>query len=290
MRTSSLIIRDILSNALKDIGNQLGAADAACIAGPLYAGTDNALREAVKNGKDGRKENLAVVLDTSGGVAEVVERMVRIIRHAYNEVSFIVPDRAMSAGTMLVMSGDNILMDHYSCLGPIDAQVEKNDGTLLSTASYLRKFEEMIKKSQKGTLTEAEVILLEKMDLGELEEYEQEAELAKELLTNWLSKYKFKNWKTTQTHNKKVTQEMRRNRANEIAMALGDYGRWHTHGRPIDIDALRKMGLQVENYAEDKNLAPLAKNIEFYFDLLQDYMAREKIRGLVQLGNFLEVL
>ncbi len=288
--TSSFVIRDNLEKALRKIGGHLGA-DAACIAGPLYPGIDFALRESVETGKDGRKKNLAVILDTNGGVAEVVERMVKIIRHTYaGEVVFIVPDSAMSAGTMLVMSGDRILMNYYSCLGPIDAQVEKDDGTLLSTVSYLRKFEEMKEKSKTGEITPAEVALLEKMNLAELEEYQQEAELAKELLTNWLSTYKFKSWKKTEKRGTKVTPQMRRERATQIAETLGDYNRWHTHGRPIGIDTLREIGLLVENYAEDEKLEPLAGAVEFYFDLMKDFMAREKIRGLVQLGNSLEAL
>ena len=47
---------------------------------------------------------------------EVTERMVNIIRHFYEEVVFIVPDVALSAGTIFVMSGDEIMMDYYSCL------------------------------------------------------------------------------------------------------------------------------------------------------------------------------
>ena len=41
---------------------------------------------------------------TQGGTIEVVERMVNTIRHHYEDVSFIVLDKAMSAGTVFVMS------------------------------------------------------------------------------------------------------------------------------------------------------------------------------------------
>lgn len=285
MRTN-FIIRDILENALKDVGKNMGGMDAACIAGPLIPPVENVVRDAVEKGKDGRKTKIAIVLDTPGGVAEVVDRMVKTIRHAYKEVAFIVPDAAMSAGTMLAMSGDRILMDYHSCLGPIDAQVEKG-GKLLSTVGYLRQFEQMKERSREGTLTEADVILLHKMDLGELEEYEQEGKLAVELLTDWLSRYKFKNWKKTETKQIKVTPSLRRKRATEIAEKLGDYDRWHTHGRPIDIHALRTMNLRIENYSEKRELND---NIKFYFSLLQDFMMQEKIGGLVQLGNFYQGL
>ena len=75
--------------------------------------------------REDRRSNL--ILDTPGGVVEVVERIVRVLRHHYTEVKFVIPDRAMSAGTVLAMSGDDILMDYHSCLGPIDPQLQLDD-------------------------------------------------------------------------------------------------------------------------------------------------------------------
>ena len=38
-------------------------------------------------------------------------------------VAFVsAPDRAMSAGTIFALSADRIMMDYFSCLGPIDPQ------------------------------------------------------------------------------------------------------------------------------------------------------------------------
>ncbi len=66
-------------------------------------------------------------IHTGGGVAETVERMVQIMRQHYNEIWFVVPDLAMSARTILCMSGDKIYMDYSSALGPIDPQVPNNE-------------------------------------------------------------------------------------------------------------------------------------------------------------------
>ena len=43
--------------------------------------------------------------------------------------NFWCPIFAMSAGTILVMSGDDIYMDYYAVLGPIDPQVRNQNGT-----------------------------------------------------------------------------------------------------------------------------------------------------------------
>ena len=50
--------------------------------------------------------------------------MVATLRSNYGDVTVIVPDRAMSAGTIFALSADRIMMDYFSCLGPIDPQIE----------------------------------------------------------------------------------------------------------------------------------------------------------------------
>ena len=47
------------------------------------------------------------------------------------------------------------MMDHLSCLGPIDPQIEK-DGKLVPALSYLNQYERLNKKAQEGVLTAAD--------------------------------------------------------------------------------------------------------------------------------------
>jgi len=226
---------------------------------------------------------LVIILDTPGGIVEVVERMVEVIRHFYSDVIFIIPDRAMSAGTIFTLSGDRILMDYFSCLGPIDPQIEK-DGQLVPALSYLNQFERLNKKASAGTLTSAEYALLSKLDLGELYRFEQARELSKELLVKWLTKYKFKNWKTTRTRKIKVTKGFKEDKANEIAEILNKPERWHSHGRGIDMKTLiAEVGLLIEDYTKIDDLGPTIKE---YFELLTDYINREKFSSFVHTKRF----
>ena len=78
--------------------------DVLTIVAPIFNGLENFVKGAVESIPQ-KKDQLAVILDTGGGVVEVVERMVNIIRHHYKHITFIVPDRAMSAGTIFVMRG-----------------------------------------------------------------------------------------------------------------------------------------------------------------------------------------
>lgn len=185
-----------------------------------------------------KKEKIYIILTTMGGSATVVERFVNILRQHYKEVNFIVPDYAYSAGTIFCMSGDNILMDYFSVLGPIDPQVQNKEGRLVAALGYLDKINQLIEKARNNTMTQAEFIMLKDFDLAELRGYEQARDLTIDLLEKWLVKYKFKNWTTHKTNsakkNQPVTEEEKIIRAKEIAAHLSDNNKWKSHGRPIN--------------------------------------------------------
>ena len=109
-------------------------------------GLEHIVKDAVESLQD-RKSKLSVILDTLGGAIEVVERMVNIIRYHYDEVDFLIPDRAISAGTVFIMAGDRIFMSYFSCLGPIDPQVYKN-GEFVPALSYLNQYKRLCEKAE----------------------------------------------------------------------------------------------------------------------------------------------
>ena len=123
-------------------------ADVLTIFGPILPGLEKIIKNSVERLRN-RRERIAVILDTVGGIVEIVERIVTVIRHYYIEVYFLVPDRAMSAGTVLVMAGDQIFMTYFSCLGPIDPQIEK-DGKLVPAMSYLNQYQRFSEKAESG--------------------------------------------------------------------------------------------------------------------------------------------
>lgn len=61
-----------------------------------------------------------IIIETPGGAAEQVSHFVRRMRPRFQDVSFIVVNRAMSAGTLWALSGNEIWMDERAVLGPID--------------------------------------------------------------------------------------------------------------------------------------------------------------------------
>jgi hypothetical protein len=180
----------------------------------------------------------------------------------------------MSAGTVLVMAGDEIKMDYYSVLGPIDPQVQRpGSRSWIPALGYLIQFERLMTKAANGTLNTAEMaFLIEKFDPAELYRYEQSRQLSITLLKQWLVKYKFRNWKQTKTRRTVVTRKMREVRAEEIAQKLNSTDVWHTHARGISMHVLRRdLKLEIDDFGTDKNLDWTLKT---YYRLLTDYMMR----------------
>src|SRR5262245_3540696 len=122
---------------------ELGA-DVVGLFGPIVPGVEYTAREAIEK-LPAKRGKLAMVVTTPGGSIETTERIVNLVRHHYPEVVYVIPNLALSAGTVLAMSGDAILMDYFACLGPIDPQVER-DGRWIPALSYLDQFAALTNK------------------------------------------------------------------------------------------------------------------------------------------------
>lgn len=230
--------------------------------------------------REGKRKSIAIVLTTTGGQAEVVEKLVEVVRNHYELVYFVVPVAAMSAGTIFCMSGDKIYMDYSSSLGPIDPQVPDREGKFLVPAlGHLDKVNEMIGKSRDNTITPVEFQWLLNQDLAMLRFYEQARDLSIALLKKWLVQYKFKDWLTHRTNNpgSPVTSAEKEARATEIAQLLSNNSHWNTHGRFIGMSTLAKeCRLDIDDFGTDPELQ---KAVRTYNDVLSDYLGRVQIRS-----------
>ena len=281
--TSDTIAIEWLHSKLEEIEKHCNA-DAMTIYGYIMPPIDHRVRLAIESLPELRS-SLLVIIDTPGGIVEVAERIVSTLRHYYQEVKFLIPDSAMSAGTVLVMSGDAILMDHFSRLGPIDPQLHiEGKPIATSVLSYLEQFNRLVEKSEEGTLTSAELILLQKLDLADLRQYELAAELSVNLIREWLVHYKFKDWSTHSSTGQPVTQQEKMYRAEEIARTLNDQQRWGTHNRGIDRNALTDLGLRVDDLESDRQLNSLVKE---YFWFFRDFMYKMDYHNVVHSRHYL---
>lgn len=270
---SNTLIEGELNQRLKAVEDLLSC-DAIAYLGPITDIAASFFKMIVEEDGFQRHDKLVVLLETNGGFVEEAERLVNIIRHHYSTVDFIVATHAMSAGTVLVMSGDDIYMDYSAMLGPIDPQVMRAPSqSFVPALGYLEQYERLIARSAKGELTSAELAyLIEKFDPAELYQYEQAKDLSIALLEEWLVKYKFKNWTQTATRKEQVTVDMKKQRAKDIASLLNDTRRWHSHNRGISMEIVREeLQLRIEDI---EDVAGLKDALTSYTSLLFDYTSK----------------
>jgi hypothetical protein len=285
-------IKNILNEKLAELEKNFGA-DVVFYYGEIHPSLIRPFRDLIEDLiKDTNKaekfdRHLVIILNTGGGSAEIVEKMVDITRFHYGEVYFVVPDFAMSAGTIFCMSGNEIYMDYSSSLGPIDPQVW-NGTQYVPALGYLDKVEELLEKAKNGNLTNAEFLILQNQDLAMLSRYEQAKQLTITLLKKWLVEFKFTDWTVHETDSSKkgqpVTQAEKEARAEEIARQLGDNHYWHSHGRMIGISTLRGLlRLKIEDYSNDSLLQPVIRS---YNDLMTEYIAKNNFPFSLHSRNY----
>jgi ATP-dependent protease ClpP protease subunit len=285
-------IKNILNEKLTDLEKNFEA-DVLFYYGEIHPDLLRPFRDLIEDlikvatEKEQSDRRLVIILNTGGGSAEIVEKMVDITRFHYGEVYFVVPDFAMSAGTIFCMSGNKIYMDYSSSLGPIDPQVW-NGTQYVPALGYLDKVEELLEKAKTGNLTNAEFLILQNQDLAMLSRYEQAKQLTITLLKKWLVEFKFVDWAVHENDPSKkgqpVTQLEKEARAEEIAKQLGNNHYWHSHGRMIGINTLRELlRLKIEDYSKDPALQPLIRS---YNDLITEYIAKNSFPFFLHSRNY----
>lgn len=107
--------------------SQENDADIFLITGPFEGVLDRNVIKAVRQNKS--KSNAILLLSTLGGDADIAYRIARCFQELYKDGQFIVfvPDVCKSAGTLVVLGADQIIMSRKAQLGPLDVQLGKPD-------------------------------------------------------------------------------------------------------------------------------------------------------------------
>lgn len=222
-------------------------------------------------------DKVDIYLETPGGSGGTAEEIVKFLRNNFDTVSFVVSGEAKSAGTIIVLSGDEILMTETGSLGPIDAQV-KIGRSVVSAYDYIEWVDEKRKETEKqGVLNPFDATMVAQITPGELSGVFHALEYAKDLVIEWLVKYKFKKWLVTETRQIPVTEEMKINCASEIAKKLTDHSKWRLHGRSIKREDLENIGLKIKRVEDDPKLSGLVYRIQLVCRMLFDTTTTFKI-------------
>lgn len=204
--------------------------------------------------------DIDIILVTPGGSAQQVARFVDKVRPRFDNVSFILPDMCMSAGTIFAMSGDEIIMDSRAYIGPIDPQVANKDGRFVPAQAILtliseiqKRGEKSIKKGQQPQWTDLQI--MNQIDAKEIGDAINASKYSIELVNNYLYDYKFRTW-VAHSDSTLTTSKERKDRAEEIAELLCNHEHWKTHSRGINRDiAWKECKLKIKHPEDTEGLS-----------------------------------
>jgi hypothetical protein len=83
---------------------------------------------------ESRKANAILIVSTFGGEADPAFRLIRSLRTRYNKITVGVFGMCKSAGTLLALGADHIVMGDLGELGPLDVQMTKPDELMSATS------------------------------------------------------------------------------------------------------------------------------------------------------------
>lgn len=186
-------------------------------------------------------KDLLLILHTPGGMAEAAQTIVDYLRSKFSAIDVIVPTYAMSAGTMIALGCNRIVMGRQSQLGPTDPQLIVENRPF-SAHSIVEQFEEAKGEiSGNPVLAHAWAPVLRSFGPALLQEARKSIAYGQTLVQDWLEKYMF--------------SERPDSAALASAVAAHFGGNQHgSHGRRIDRDEAKQQQLVVIDLEHDQHL------------------------------------
>lgn len=192
------------------------------------------------------ERGLDLILHTQGGGIAATESIIDYLHRKFkNDIRVIVPQIAMSAGTMIACSGKSILMGKQSNLGPIDPQLRGIPAHGV-VEEFKRAHEEILKDPSKLSVWQ---FILQKYHPTFLSECENAISLSEEFVLENLIKVMFNNKRGART------------KAKRIVEYLTAYKERKTHGRHVNLDECKDIGLRIEELESNQNLQDLVLTI-----------------------------
>ena len=191
-------------------------------------------------------KGLTLILHTPGGVTNAAESIVAYLHSKFRGIETIVPTLAMSAGTMIALSGDRIVMGRQSQIGPIDPQMPYG-GRLVSARAVVEQFDRA-KLEIIGDVTTAHAWapVLQSMGPALLQEAQNAIDYGESMVAGWMRRGMFRRRRDAAA------------RAARTAHHFNDATTHKSHGRRIDRVEARKNGVTVEYLEADQDLQDAA--------------------------------
>jgi len=97
------------------------------------------IEDAIYKIKEREVNNLVLVVNSFGGGVSSSFKVSYALRKSFDNITVFIPHIAASGGTLIALSGDEIVMGHMSTLTPIDVQMER-EGKMYSVNAMIRSF------------------------------------------------------------------------------------------------------------------------------------------------------
>ncbi|OPA96937.1 hypothetical protein BFW87_11505 [Pseudomonas fluorescens] len=187
-------------------------------------------------------KGLDLILHTPGGDIAAAESLVDYLHQLFgSDIRVIVPQLAMSAGTMIACSAASIIMGKQSSLGPIDPQIQNVPA--IGVLAELDKAAADIKE-------DAAKLELWRMIIGK---YHPTLVVSCEQAVKWAKEFVESSLTTVMFHDDPEAES----KAKAIVEFLSDFDSTRHHTRHININRCREVGLKIIQMEEDDTLQDL---------------------------------
>lgn len=192
----------------------------------------------------GNTESISLILHSPGGDPNSAEKIIKMTRNYCENFKVIVPNSAKSAATLIALGSDKIMMGHLSELGPIDPQITyklpNGQWVMRPGQSIIDSFTEVKKEiDAQGKMSQAYIPIINNIDIALLDYCKKASIRSKDLAKTLLQTYMLKD---------------NQSKAEQIAENLADANIHLSHGRVIDRNEAKSMGLDVEFVEKEDEL------------------------------------
>lgn len=204
---------------------------------------------AVVHGLD-RKRGLDLFLHTPGGGIEAARALVEYLYQMFGkDIRVIIPQMAMSAGTMIACASNSIMMGKHSCLGPTDPQV-RGIPAMGVLAEIERAIQEIRAEPLKQMVWQQVFAKYPPAFIGDCE---RQVEGAKQMVAAWLG------------GNMYADQDDPDVRARQTVDELMNYAEQTEHGQHYPADKARELGLRVAMIEDDQEVQEAVLSVHHAF-------------------------
>jgi len=188
-----------------------------------------------------------LMLNTCGGDVDACEKLVSYIHAKTGDSEFrvIVPDLAKSAGTLMALGANRIIMSETSELGMIDPQFPMKDvhgnEFMHSVTQYLESYEQHCETMRRSPSDPVALLMLDGFDAKTVKKFQGIRDRVRTFAEDMLKRQGAP--------------------ASSISHELMSSSRWKTHGQPIGHASAKQIGLAVEY------LAPSSERWSRYWNL-----------------------